>query len=327
MNHSALFRIVGLLTAAVLFTSAQAQKDPARSYPDKPIHVIVGYAAGGGNDLVARVIGQQIADGLGQPVIVENKTGAGGAISAEYVAKATSDGYTLLFAPSSMFTTNPVMFRKLAYSLSDFVPISTAVSYPLVMVVSASQPILSVKQLVEHLKANPQRANFSGASGLFQLAFELFKSRTGTRGEYIAYKGTNQSVNAVMADEVVMTMADTGPVSGALKGGRVRGLAVTSRERLASYPDIPTVAEAGYPELEMVSWMGLLAPAGTPMPIVKRLQEDVNRIVKMPDFRERMSVLEVNPEGNTSGQFAAMITSDLARWRAVAETSNIEPAD
>lgn len=327
MNRSALFRIAGLLTAAVLFTSAQAQKDPARSYPEKPIHVIVGYAAGGGNDLVARVISQQLTEGLGQPVIVENRTGAGGAISAEYVAKANPDGYTLLFAPSSMFTTNPVMFRKLPYSANDFVPISTAVKYPLVMVVSASQPIQSVKELVAYLKANPERANFSGASGLFQLAFELFKSRTGTRGEYITYKGTNQSVNAVMAGEVMMTMADTGPVAGALKGGRVRGLAVTSRERLASYPDIPTVAEAGYPDLEMVSWMGLLAPAGTPMPIVRKLQEEVNRIVRTTVFKERMNALEVNPEGNTSEQFAAMITSELARWRAVAKASNIQPAN
>ena len=228
MNRTALFRIAGLLTAAVLCISALAQEDPAKSYPDKPIHLIVGFAAGGGNDLVARVISQRMAEGLGQPVIVENRAGASGSISAEYVAKASRDGYTLLFAPSSMFTTNPVVFRKLAYSLSDFVPISTAVSYPLVMVVGASQPIQSVKELVAYLKANPQRANFSGASGLFQLAFELFKSRTGTSGEYITYKGTNQSVQAVMAGEVLMTMADAGPVAGALKGRKVRGLAVTS---------------------------------------------------------------------------------------------------
>ncbi len=327
MNHSALFRIVGLLTAAVLFSSAQAQKDPAKSYPDKPIHVIVGYAAGGGNDLVARIISQKLAEELGQPVIVENKTGAAGMISVEYVTKAKPDGYTLLFAASSMFTTNPVMFKKVPYTLSDVVPISTVVTYPFVLVVSASQPIQSVKELVEYLKANPQRANFSGAAGIYQLAFELFKSRTGTRGEYIPYKGSNECVNAVMAGEVLMTVAYGESLSGTLKGGKVRGLAVTSRERLASYPDISTVAEAGFPEFEMGSWMGLLAPAGTPMPIVRKVQEEVNRIVKTKVFKERMNALDFNPEGNTSEQFAAMITSELARWRAVAKATNIEPAN
>ena len=327
MNHPLLFRIAGLLIAIVSFGLAQAQENPAKSFPDKPVRVIVGYAAGGGNDIVARIISQKLAEGLGQPVVVENKPGAAGGIAAAYVAKANSDGYTLLFAPSSMFTTNPVMFKKLPYSLSDFVPVSTAVTYPLILIVGESQSPQSTKDLVQYLKTNPNKANFAGAAGLFQLAFELFKSQTGTAGEYITYKGTNQSVAAVMTGEVLMTMADAGPVSGALKGGKVRGLAVTSRERLASYPNIPTVAEAGFPGLEMGSWMGLLAPAGTPMPIVRKLQQEVNRIVKTTAFKERMNALEVNPEGNTSEQFAAMITSDLARWRVVAKASQIEPAD
>jgi tripartite-type tricarboxylate transporter receptor subunit TctC len=327
MNHSALFRIVGLLTAAVLCASAQAQKDPTRSFPDKPIHVIVGYAAGGANDLVARVFGSKLTEGLGQPVIVENKTGAAGMISVEYVTKARPDGYTLLFAASSMFTSNPVMFKRVPYTLSDVVPISTVVTYPFFVMVSASLPIQSIKELVERLKAKPEDANASGAAGIHQLAFELFKSQTGTRGEYIPYRSTTESINAVIAGEALMTIADAAAASGALRSGRVRGLAVTSPKRLASYPDIPTVAELGFPELEMGSWMGLVAPAGTPMSIVKKLQEEVNRIIKMADFRERMSVLQVNPEENTSEQFTAMISSDLARWRAVAKAGNIEPAN
>ncbi|HWP10345.1 MAG TPA: tripartite tricarboxylate transporter substrate binding protein, partial [Ramlibacter sp.] len=232
-----------------------------------------------------------------------------------------------LFAPSSMFTTNPVMFKKLPYALGDFVPVSTAVTYPLILVVGASQPHQSAKDLVDYLKKNPGKSNFAGAAGLFQLAFELFKTQTGTQGEYITYKGTNQSVTAVMTGEVLMTMADAGPVAGALKGGKVRGLAVTSRERLAAYPNIPTVGEAGFPGLEMGSWMGLMAPAGTPMPIVRKLQNEVNRIAKSAAFKERMTALEVNPEGNTSEEFASMINADLARWRAVAKASNIEPTD
>ncbi len=319
--------VLSLLTAAVLCTSARAQEDPAKSYPNKPIRVIVGYAAGGANDLVARVFGPKLAEGLGQPVIVENKTGAAGMISVEYVTRAKPDGYTLLFAASSMFTSNPVMFKKVPYTLSDVVPISTVVTFPFFVMVSASQPIQSIKELVGHLKAKPEGANASGAAGIHQLGFELFKSQTGTRGQYIPYKSTTQSINAVIASEVLMTIADAGAASGALRGGRVRGLAVTSPTRLASYPDVPTVAELGFPGLEMGSWMGLVAPAGTPMPIVKKLQEEVNRIIKMPEFRERMSVLQVNPEGNTSEQFTAMVSSDLARWRAVAKASNIQPTD
>lgn len=327
MNHSALLRIAVMVTATVLFSSARAQGDSAKNYPDKPIHVIVGYAAGGANDLVARIISKRLSERLGQPVVVENKTGASGTIAARYVANADRDGYTLLFAPSSMFTTNPVMFREVGYALSDFKPISTAVTYPFFLVVSASQPIDSVKQLVAYIKANPKKANFSGAAGVFQLSYELFKSQTGTSGEYIMYRGTNQSVTAVMSGEVLMTIADGGPVSAALKSGKVRALAVTSRERLADYPDIPTMAEAGYPGLEIGSWMGLLAPAGTPTPIVTKLQEEVNQIVETPDFKARMNAIEVKPDADTSEQFAGMITSDLSRWRAVAKASNIQPAN
>jgi tripartite-type tricarboxylate transporter receptor subunit TctC len=328
MNHPFLFRLLCLATALVSFASAQAQDNPAaKNFPDKSIHVIVGYAAGGANDLVARVLSQKLGEALGQAVVVENKVGASGSIAAAYTAKANPDGYTLLFAPSSMFTTNPVMFKKLPYALSDFAPISMVATFPLFVVVGSSQPFQSTKDLVEYLKINPKKANFAGAAGIHQLAFELFKSQTGTTGEYIAYKGTNQSVAAVMTGDVLMSMADAAGVAGQLKSGQVRGLAVTSRERLTSYPNIPTVAEAGYPGLEMGSWMGLLAPAATPAPIVKKLQQEVNRIVKTAAFKERMNSLELKPETSTPEEFALMINSELARWRAVAKASNIEATD
>jgi tripartite-type tricarboxylate transporter receptor subunit TctC len=220
-----------------------------------------------------------------------------------------------------------VMFKKVPYTLSDVVPISTVVTFPFFVMTSSSMPIQSIKDLVEHLKAKPEGANASGAAGIHQLAFELFKNQTGTRGEYIPYKSTTQSLNAVMAGEVLMTVADAGAASGALRSGRVRSLAVTSPQRLASYPDIPTMAELGYPELEMGSWMGVMAPAGTPMPIVRKLRDEINRIIRMPEFKERMNVLQVNPEGNAPEEFTAMISSDLARWRAVAKAANIVPTD
>lgn len=321
MKHPLLGRIACGLAVLALAASAQAQE----SYPSKPIHLVVGYAAGGANDSVARILAPKLSEALGQPVVVENKLGAAGMIGAAHVAKAAPDGHTLLFAASSMFTTNPVMFKKVPYTLSDFAPITTTVTFPFFVVVSASKPIKSVKELVAHSRANPKEANNSGAAGVHHLAFELFKHETGARGEFVRYKGTNQSVAAVMGGEVLMTIADAGGVAGAINGGRVRALAVTSPKRSAAYPDVPTMAELGYPKMEVGSWMGVLAPAGTPAPIVQKLQAEIHRIVGTPWFRERMSALQVDPEVSTPQEFAALITSGLKQWRAVAEASNIQP--
>jgi tripartite-type tricarboxylate transporter receptor subunit TctC len=312
----------------MLAASAQAQGDPAQAYPAKPIRVIVGFTAGGGTDVVARLVGQKVSESFGQPVVVENRIGASGIIAAEYVAKANADGYTLLVSPSTVFTINPIMFAKLSYSpVQDFVPISKAVSFPFVLVVNASQPMRSLKELVEFVKANPAKANYGGPSGLFQLALELFKQRTGTKVEYIPYKGSNEAVSAVMAGDVLMALLDTGPVSGPLKGGKVRGIAVTSTERMPLFPDIPTMAEAGLQGMDIEGWMGMFAPAGTPAPIVKKLQDEVIRIVKLPDVRERMYGLQLTPAGNTSAEFARSIGSDIERWKALARSANIKPAN
>jgi tripartite-type tricarboxylate transporter receptor subunit TctC len=327
MRRLALLRVGGLLAVIAALAPAHAQTDSPKNFPDKPIHLFVGYAAGGSNDLVARAFASKLSDDLSQPVIVEYKTGAAGMLAVQHVVRALPDGYTLLFAASSMFTSNPVIYKKIPYSSSDVLPISTVVTYPFFVIVNASRPIQSFGELIEHIKAEPKNANASGAAGVHQLALELFKSQTGAPVEFIPYRSTSEAINAVIAGEALMTFADTAGASGALRGGLVRALAVTSPKRLASCPDIPTVAELGYPGLEMASWMGLVAPAGTPMPIVKKLQEEVNRIVAMQDFKNRMSSLQVNPEGSTSEQFADLIGSDLARWRAAAKAGNIQPAE
>ena len=328
MSYPVSLRFAGLAVAAILAASAQAQVDPAKSYPSKPVRVIVGYAAGGSTDIMTRLVCQKLSESLGQPVVVENKTGASAIIGTEFVAKAQPDGYTLLMSPYGVFVINPIMFAKLPYSsVRDFAPVSTIATYALILAVNPSKPIQSVKELVDYVKANPQSANTAGAGAAFQLATELFKIRTGTRIEYIPYKGTNESVSAVVAGDVLMTLSDVGGVSGGLKSGKVRGLAVTASKRLPSYPDIPTMAEAGVPDLEVEGWVGLLAPAGTPVAIVRKLQDEINRIVKLPDVAERLNALSVRPMANTSEQFAHMIASELARWSAVAKTSNIKPAN
>ncbi len=317
--------IAGIFAAALLASSAWAQDDPAKNFPAKPIRIIVGYAAGGGNDIVMRIVAPKMAEGLGQPVIVENKPGAQSIVAAEYVAKATPDGYTLLMGASGPIAMNPATYSRLPYSpLRDFAPISMIGSFPLILVVNPALPIRSVKELVDYAKANPDKANYGASAAPFQLASELLNLRTGARFAYIPYKGSNESTNAVMSGQVTMTIADPPPVTGPLAGGRVRGLAITSAARHPAWPDLPTLAEAGVPDIEIVLWSGLLAPAGTPAAIVKKLQNEVARVVRLAEIRERLAGLAIDPVGNSSEEFARIIAADIVKWTAVAKAANIK---
>lgn len=317
--------LMGIAFAFLLSTTGQAQDDPAKNFPNKPIRIIVGYSAGGGNDIVARVVGAKMAEGLGQPVIIENKPGAQSIIAAEFVAKAAPDGYTILMGPSGPMTMNPASYSSLPYSpVRDFVPVSMIGSFPLILVVSPSLPAPSVKDLVESAKASPNNINYAASAGPFQFASELFNLKTGTKFAFIPYKGSGDSVNAVMSDQVTMTITDPPPVVGALKGGRVRGLAITSATRHPAFPDIPTMAEAGMSDMEITIWMALFVPAHTPAGIVKKLQEEVVRVVRLPEVRDRFATMMVDPVGNTSEELGRIVASDIARWTAVARSANIK---
>ena len=324
-DHRLFARLAGIALVSLVALSAWAQEDPARNFPGKPIRIVVGYAAGGGNDIVLRLIAPKMAEGLGQPVIVENKPGAQSIVAAEYVAKATPDGYTLLMGATGPIAMNPATYSKLSYSpLRDFVPISMIGSFPLIMVVNPALPIRSVKDLVAYAKANPDKANYGASAAPFQLASELLNLRTGAKFAYIPYKGSNESINAVMSGQVTMTIADPPPATGPLMGGRVRGLAITSATRHPAWPDLPTMAEAGIPGIEIVLWSGLLAPAGTPAAIVRKLQDEVTRVVRLPEIHERLAGMAIDPVGNTSEEFARIIAADIAKWTAVAKAANIK---
>ena len=318
-------RLIGATLAMLVAACAQAQDDAARNFPNRPIRIIVGYAAGGGNDLVIRVVAPKLAESLGQPVIVENKPGAQSIVAAEFVAKSAADGYTLLMGATGPIAMNPATYSKLPYSpLRDFVPISMIGSFPLVLLVNPALPVHSVKELVDYAKANPEKANYGASAAPFQLAAELLNLRSGARFAYIPYKGSNESVNAVMAGQLTMTIADPPPATGPLKGGRVRGLAVTSAARHAAWPELPTMAEAGIQDIEITLWSGLLAPAGTPASIVKKLQDAVARAVRLSDIRERLTGMSIDPVGNTSEEFAQIIAADIVKWTAVAKAANIK---
>jgi tripartite-type tricarboxylate transporter receptor subunit TctC len=312
--------------ALALTTGAGAADDPVRSYPDKPIKLIVPYAPGGGTDVLARMAAKEIGERLGQAVIVENKPGASGIPGTEYVAKAAPDGYTLLMAPSGPLVMNPVLRKTLPYSpQKDFVPVSVLGRLPLFITVNTSTPVHSVKELVDYAKAHPNEVTYASSAPLFQLATELFKQKTGTSFLAVPYKSSGESTNALMGGQVTMAIADVPPLAGLLKSGKLRALAYTDEHRNAAFPEIPTVAEAGLPGTEVATLVGVVAPAGTPMGIVRKLQNVIIDMAHKPEMRERFQAIGVEPVGSTSEQFAKAIASDLERWSSVARRANIQP--
>jgi tripartite-type tricarboxylate transporter receptor subunit TctC len=312
-------KAVGFLLTLVAF-SCLAQE----AYPNKPVRIVVGYSAGGGNDLIVRVLAPKMSEGLGQPIVVENKPGAQSIVAAETVAKSAADGYTLLMGPSGPMTINPATYSKLPYSPQhDFAPIGMICSFPLIVVSDPRLPVKSVRELIEYAKANPGKANYASSAGIFQIATELFKQKTGTGFVLIPYKGSGESVQAVAGGLVTMTIVDPAPVTGPLRAGTVRGLAVTSAKRHPSFPDLPTLVELGMPDLEVPVWTALFAPAKTPAPIVARLQAELARAVHTPEVRAGFAKLNVEPVGGTSEDLARQVARDIEKWTAVAKTAGI----
>jgi tripartite-type tricarboxylate transporter receptor subunit TctC len=316
-------RLVGSICVFLLGLSSPALAQDA--YPSKPIRIVVGYAAGGGNDIIVRVMQPEMSKGLGQPVIVENKPGAQSIIAAETVAKAAPDGYTILMGPSGPMTINPATYSKLPYDARrDFAPISLICQFPLIVAVSAALPVKSIKELIEYAKANPAKANYSSSAGIFQVTTELFKQRTATSFVMIPYKSSGESVQALLSGDVMVTIVDPPPVSGPLKAGTVRGLAITSAQRHPSWPDLPTMAEAGVPDMEVPVWTAFFAPAKTPSAVIARLHKEVARAVHTPEVRERFAQMGLDPVGSTPDELAKVVARDLEKYTAVAKAANIK---
>ncbi len=311
------------IRALVLLCAATAAG--AQTYPAKPIRIVVGFPPGGGNDIIARLVGAKMQENWGQPVVIDNKPGANSIIAAEFVAKSAADGYTLLVNATGGMSVNPVLYTKLPYdSLKDFVPISMVGSFPLVLVVHPSVPANSVRELVAYAKANPGKLNYSSGSTAFQVASEMFKQMTGTDIKHIPYKGSAASITAVIAGDVQMTIVDTPPLVSQISAGRVKALAVTSAKRASAMSKLPTIAESGVPGYEMVLWIGVFAPAGTPRDIASKLNAEVVRVVGLSDIRERLSGMGVEPLGNTSEQMAEWIRREIAKFGPVVKAANIK---
>jgi tripartite-type tricarboxylate transporter receptor subunit TctC len=310
-----------VMSCALLAAPAVGQD----AYPGKPIRIIVGYSAGGGNDIIVRVMQPELAKGLGQPVVVENRPGAQSIVAAELVAKAPADGYTLLMGPSGPMTINPATYSKLPYHPQrDFAPISMICSFPLIVVVSSSLPVKSIQDLVAYARANPGKSNYASSAGVFQVATELFKQKTGTQFEMIPYKGSGESIQAVIAGQVTMTIVDPAPAAGPLKAGTIRGLAVTSAQRHPNWPDVPTMAEAGVRDMEVPVWTAFFAPAKTPPAIVSRLQKEIARVVHLPEVKERFATMGLVSVGSTEEELARVVARDIEKYTAVAKAANIK---
>jgi tripartite-type tricarboxylate transporter receptor subunit TctC len=315
-------KVVGILIAALALVSLPAA---AQQYPNKTIRLVIPYSAGGGNDVIARPVAIKLSERLGQSVVVENKPGAQALIGMEYAAKAPADGYTLLVAPSGPLTINPAIYSKLSYSPTrDFVPISLMGEFPLILAVSTKHPFTSVKELVEFAKANPDKANYGASASPFQLAAELFNQKAGTKFQHIPYKGSGDTAQAVASGDVTMTLSDAGPIAGLVQGGRLRALAVTSAGPHPAFPGVPTLMQAGFPDMEITLFSGIVAPAGTPPEIVARLQREIAAIVAEPEIRERFAVVGIAATSSTSAEYARRIERDIARWSAVAKAANIK---
>jgi tripartite-type tricarboxylate transporter receptor subunit TctC len=312
--------LIALTTAPI--TPAAAQDDPSK-YPTRPIHIIVGFSAGGGNDIIARIFGQKLSESLGKPVIVENKPGGGAIVATEYVAKSAPDGYTLLVGASSM-AINPAVYARLPYdSIRDFVAVSELASFPLILIVNSSSPIKSVAELVAYAKANPDKANYASSSASFQLVTELFKQSTGAPMQVIPYKGANDSVMAVISGQVTAAIADAGPALSQVLGGQARALAVAAPKRMEELPDVPTLKEAGA-DVDAVLWSGFFAPKETPPVIIKKLEGEIMRIARLPEVFARLKPLGILPVGNSSEEFGRILAADIKRWAEVAKAGNIK---
>ncbi len=320
-----------VIAAAAAFSAlagssgAWAQGDPAAGFPKQPIKVVIGFAPGGGNDIMGRVIAQKLSERLGQPAVVENRPGAGGIIAAEAVARAAPDGHTLLVAPIGTLVGNPATHSKLPYDAQkSFTPIGMIADFPLYLTVAADHPAKSVKELIEWSKANKDKANYASTSPLFQVSLERFKQRTGATFEHIPFKSSGEMLTAVMTGQVTVALLDPPPLMGQIKSGKLRVLANSGAKRSAELPDVPTFAEAGVQDMVVDAFTALMAPAGTPAPVIAKLNAELNNALKQPDVIERFKQLAVTPIGGTGESVAALLAREIPIWKDVAQKANIK---
>jgi tripartite-type tricarboxylate transporter receptor subunit TctC len=321
---SRLFTSLVVMLAIGMGASVQAF---AADYPDKPIRVVVPYAPGGASDILARVLGQKLSESLLQPVVIENKPGAGGTIGADLVAKAPADGYTLLLADVAVYTIGPALYPKLPYTTADLAPVINLATFAHILIAAPNSPLNSFSDLLAQEKLKPGRFSVasSGNGTSTHLTAEMVNSVAGTKLAHIPYKGGGAAITDVMGGQVDIMFIGTPPAMPLLQSGKLKALAVTTSKRMTALPQVPTVAESGLPGFESIAAQGVFAPAGTPREIVAKINTEIARIIRLPDVRARWTQLGAEPIENTPQQFAAWLTSESAKWGNVIRDSGAKP--
>jgi tripartite-type tricarboxylate transporter receptor subunit TctC len=317
--------LLGSALAIVLAPgAASAQGDPAAGFPSKPIKVVVGFAAGGGNDIFARIVTQKLQERTGWTVVIENKPGAGGRLSAEYVAREAPDGYTLLVGASGAMAVGPIVFKTNYQTLKSFIPVTMIADFPLYLVINPEHPAKTVKELVEWSKKNPDKSNYATSSPAFSLPTELIKMKTGMQGTAISYRSSNESVLAVMGGNVTMTVVDPPPTTSQVQAGKLRALAVTAKQRAPELPDVPTLVEQGVQDVDVGLWSGFFAPAGTPKAIVDKLHKELREVIVNTDVKDKLAQMATKPSGMGPDDFAKHIDAEIKMWEGVVKAGNLK---
>jgi tripartite-type tricarboxylate transporter receptor subunit TctC len=313
-----------LIALALVMTAGAAS---AQTYPTKPVRLVVPFLAGGSTDIVGRTVAQKLSEMWGQQAFVDNRPGGGTTIGTEMVAKAAPDGYTLLVTPAP-FTINPSLLTKLPYdALTDFTPITLINTTPLVMVVNPGVPAKNVKELIALAKAKPGKLNFgsSGTGGSNHLAGELFDAMAGVKMVHIPYKGNAGALTDIVGGHLDVVYNGITSAVALIRGGKLRALAVTSLQRSAALPDVPTLNESGLKGFEAVAWNGLSAPAKTPRDVIMKINADVIKIVNSPELKERLKADGSDPVGNSPEQYAAFLRNEIAKWAKVIKFAGVKP--
>jgi tripartite-type tricarboxylate transporter receptor subunit TctC len=318
-------RLVLALALAACAVGSESAAQTSR-FPDRSIKMIVGFSAGGGTDVIARILAQKLSEALGQSVVVENRTGASGLIAGEAVAKSAPDGYTLMMGSQTTFAVAPTLYRKSALDpAKDFAGVAMAGISPLVLVVHPSVPAHSVKDVIAMAKAAPGAINF-GSGGLGttpHMVAELFSSLAGIKMAHVAYRGEAPAINDLLGGQIPLMFANLSAVMGNVKAGGLRALAVTSARRTAAAPEIPTVAETALSDFEAATWFAIVAPVGTPRDVLARLNLEVQRALAQPDVKQRFADLGMSSEDSTPDGLDTYIRSEIAKWTKVIKDADI----
>ncbi len=312
--------------AALACACAAPAQDGAATFPNKYIRIIVGYAAGGGTDVVARVVGEKLSERLGQPVVIENRPGGGARLAAEYVAIQPPDGYTILIAGGSELTISPLIYKTGYQPLTSFVPLTIAIEMPLILLVPPNHPAKTVQDLVAWAKANPDKSNYATTAPGFTLPAELFKLKTGTPGVAIYFKSAAEGAIALMNGVASMATFTPPGIVNLVKDGKLRALAVTTAARSPDLPDVPTMRELGL-DIDVTNWNGFFAPAGTPKPIVDKLATELRHVVLNTEANGKLRGMFTNPVGKTPDDTVRHIETDMRVWKDVITAANLKFGD